>query len=230
MTALPQNPQKLILHVVYNFGVGGLENVIVQLVNRLPRDQYKHAILALSTITDFRDRINRDDVEFIALNKPPGHAFSLYPEIFRVFRKLKPDVVHSCNLAALEIQPLAWLAGIRNRVHAEHGLEMSNTKSYARHRLLRRFYKFFVSRQIAVSEKLYYYLKNEIGVPEQSLKLIANGVDTSMFLPREPDSTDSGGMPFAKGQQWTVGSVGRLEHIVDGFESGTLLFWDIDVP
>jgi sugar transferase (PEP-CTERM/EpsH1 system associated) len=213
VTAPPENPQKLILHVVYSFGVGGLENVIVQLVNRLPRGQYKHAILALSTVTDFRDRIKRDDVEIIALNKPPGHAFSLYPEIFRLFCKLKPDVVHTCNLAALEIQPLAWLTGIRNRVHAEHGLEMSNAKSDSRRRLLRRFYKFFVSRQIAVSEKLFDYLKNEIGVPEESLKLIANGVDTTIFLPRELGSSDSFDMPFAKGQQWTVGSVGRLEHI-----------------
>ena len=213
MIAPTQNSQKLILHVVYSFGVGGLENVIVQLVNRLPRGQFRHVILALSTITDFRNRVERDDVEFIALNKPPGHAFGLYPEIFRLFRKLKPDVIHTCNLAALEVQPLAWLAGIRNRVHAEHGLEMSNAKSYGRHRFLRRIYKFFVSRQIAVSEKLFDYLKREIGVPEQSLTLIANGVDTVLFSPREPGSIDAGDMSFAKGRHWTVGSVGRLEHI-----------------
>jgi sugar transferase (PEP-CTERM/EpsH1 system associated) len=203
----------LILHVVYSFGVGGLENVIVQLVNRLPKGECRHVILALSTITDFRNRVDRDDVEFIALNKPPGHAYGLYPEIFRLFRKLKPDVIHTCNLAALEVQPLAWLAGIPNRVHAEHGLEMTNAKSYGRQKFLRRLYKFFVSRQIAVSEKLFEYLRREVGVPVQSLKLIANGVDTVMFSPKRIDSTDSGDMPFAKGKHWTVGSVGRLEHI-----------------
>lgn len=213
MIATLQNSQKLILHVVYSFGVGGLENVIVQLVNRLPRGECRHVILALSTITDFRNRVDRDDVEFIALNKPPGHAFGLYPEIFRLFRKLKPDVIHTCNLAALEVQPLAWLAGIPNRVHAEHGLEMTNAKSYSRQKLLRRLYKFFVSRQIAVSEKLFEYLRTEVGVPVQSLKLIANGVDTVMFSPKRTISTDSGDMPFAKGRHWTVGSVGRLEHI-----------------
>lgn len=213
MIVPPSKSQKLILHVVYSFGVGGLENVIVQLVNRLPRGQYRHAILALSTITDFRNRIERDDVEFIALNKPPGHAFGLYPEIFRIFRKLKPDVVHTCNLAALEVQPLAWLAGVPNRVHAEHGLEMSDAKSYARQRLLRRVYKYFVTRQIAVSEKLFDYLHKEVGISRHSLKLIANGVDTEVFAPRAPTSGEANGIPFVKGKHWIVGSVGRLEHI-----------------
>jgi sugar transferase (PEP-CTERM/EpsH1 system associated) len=203
----------LILHVVYSFGVGGLENVIVQLVNRLPRGQYRHAILALSTITDFRNRIERDGVEFIALNKAPGHAFCLYPEIFRIIRRLKPDAVHTCNLAALEVQPLAWLAGVPNRVHAEHGLEMSDAKSHARQCLLRRLYKFFVSRQIAVSEKLFDYLHKEVGVSRHSLKLIANGVDTEMFSPRDPTAGQAGNIPFVKGRHWIVGSVGRLEHI-----------------
>lgn len=213
MITSPQNSQKLVLHVVYSFGVGGLENVIVQLVNRMSQGQCRHAILALSTITDFRNRIERDDVEFIALNKKPGHAFGLYPEIFRIFRKLKPDVVHTCNLAALEVQPLAWLAGVPKRVHAEHGLEMSDANSHARQRLLRRLYKFFVTRQIAVSEKLFDYLHKEVGVSRRSLKLIANGVDTEMFAPSDPSSRRADNIPFVKGTYWIVGSVGRLESI-----------------
>src|SRR5574343_1765859 len=110
-----------IVHIVYSFSIGGLENVIVQLINGLPADEFEHTVLSLTTISDFKTRITRPDVKFIALNKPPGHAIPLYPKIYRLLRQLKPDVVHTCNLAALEIIPIAWLAGVKTRIHAEHG-------------------------------------------------------------------------------------------------------------
>src|SRR5207249_4443134 len=64
----------LIAHVIYRFDVGGLENGLVNLVNRMPEDAYRHAIVALTEITDFRKRVLRDDVKFFALHKQPGHA------------------------------------------------------------------------------------------------------------------------------------------------------------
>ena len=38
----------LVAHVVFRFGVGGLENGIVNLVNHLPRDRWRHAIVSLT--------------------------------------------------------------------------------------------------------------------------------------------------------------------------------------
>ena len=37
----------LVAHVVFRFDYGGLENGIVNLVNRMPADRYRHAIIAL---------------------------------------------------------------------------------------------------------------------------------------------------------------------------------------
>ena len=41
--------RRCIVHVVYSFSVGGLENVIVQLINRLPADRFEHVVLSLTT-------------------------------------------------------------------------------------------------------------------------------------------------------------------------------------
>ena len=35
----------LIVHVVYRFDVGGLENGVVNLINRLPTASWRHAVL-----------------------------------------------------------------------------------------------------------------------------------------------------------------------------------------
>ena len=53
----------LIVHVVYRFGVGGLENGIVNLVNGMPRHRWRHAIVALTDVSaEFAQRIERRDV------------------------------------------------------------------------------------------------------------------------------------------------------------------------
>ena len=57
------DPQPLLAHVVFRFGVGGLENGIVNLINRLPRDRWRHAIVSLTDISrEFAERIARPDV------------------------------------------------------------------------------------------------------------------------------------------------------------------------
>src|SRR5437879_13699833 len=95
--------QPLVAHVVFRFGVGGLENGIVNLVNHLPRDRWRHAIVSLTDISsDFVERIVHRDVRYIALAKKPGHLLREYPELLRVLRSLRPAIVHTRNLAALE--------------------------------------------------------------------------------------------------------------------------------
>ena len=91
------------MHVMYRFDTGGLENGVVNLINHLPNAAYRHAIVALTAVTDFRHRIRRDDVEFIALNKGPGHGVWLYPQMFMLLRRMRPAIVHTRNLAALEL-------------------------------------------------------------------------------------------------------------------------------
>lgn len=206
--------RRRILHLVYSFGVGGLENVIVQLINRLPAERYEHILLSLTSIGDFRQRITRSDVRFIALDKPPGHAIPLYPKIYRLLRELQPDVVHSCNLAALEIAPLAWLARVPLRVHAEHGWDAHDPDgSNPRYRRLRRGYRPFVSHYVAVSHDLDRYLADAVGVPAKRRSLLPNGADTERFHPATGTPPAVAGCPFAPGQHWLIGTVGRLQTV-----------------
>ena len=118
------DPRPLIMHVVYRFDVGGLENGVVNLINHMPADGYRHAVLALTEATDFSHRIRRDDVPVLSLHKPPGHGLWLYPQIYRLMRSWRPAIVHSRNLAALEAAVPAWAAGVPVRIHGEHGRDV----------------------------------------------------------------------------------------------------------
>ena len=85
MQARAARPPIRLMHFVYSFHMGGLENVVIQLINRLPADQYQHCLVSLTDMGDFVDRIQTPGVERVSLHKPPGHAIPLYPALFRLF-------------------------------------------------------------------------------------------------------------------------------------------------
>ena len=152
----------LILHVVYRFSVGGLENGVVNLVNHMPAARWRHAVVSLTEVDPvFAARVQRKDVEFRALHKPPGQGIWQYPQLYRLFRELRPAIVHTRNLAALESQVPAWAAGVPVRLHGEHGREVEDPDgSSKRHQWMRRIYRPFVHRYIALSRDLAAYLQD----------------------------------------------------------------------
>jgi sugar transferase (PEP-CTERM/EpsH1 system associated) len=207
--------QRHVLHLVYRFSTGGLENVVVQLVNGLDHTRFRHTVVALTTIdAAFASRVLRKDVEFIALNKAPGQPFKMYPAMLKLLRKVQPDVFHSCNLAALEFAPIAALAGIPLRIHAEHGWDVADPDgSNRKYQWLRKLYQHFVHQFVVVSKQLQDYLLVKIGVPAARVQLIPNGVDTSKFRPRLEHDDPASGFPFNRKEHFVIGTVGRLERI-----------------
>ncbi|MFT3960022.1 TIGR03088 family PEP-CTERM/XrtA system glycosyltransferase [Propionivibrio sp.] len=208
-----RDARPLIAHVMYRFDVGGLENGVVNLINHMPPDAYRHVIIALTEITDFRQRIRRDDVEFIALNKRPGHALWNYPRLFRLFRKLRPSIIHTRNLAALELVVPAWAAGVPVRIHGEHGRDVGDLDgSNRKYQWVRRFYRPFVTYYIALSRDLEDYLTDTVGMARTEVAQIYNGVDAERFFPaaRREQIRDC---PFTGEDLWLVGTVGRMQTV-----------------
>jgi len=207
---------RLIVHVVYRFAVGGLENGVVNLVNRLPAEAWSHAIVSLTDADpEFVRRIDRRDVRVVALGKRAGHAFPLYPALYRLFRRERPAIVHTRNLAALEATIPAWAARVPVRVHGEHGRDADDPDGRnVRRRWIRRAFRPFVTRYVALSPDLARYLEASVGVPGDRIEQIFNGVDTERFRPA-PARTPIAGCPFEGDDVWLVGTVGRMDPVKD---------------
>jgi sugar transferase (PEP-CTERM/EpsH1 system associated) len=199
----------LVMHVVYRFGVGGLENGIVNLLNRLPESEFRHAIVALTECDpQFSRRIERDDVELISLGKPPGNGWRVFGKMRRVLLERRPAIVHTRNIAALEMQLPAWAARVPACIHGEHGWDISDPGGMnRRYRLVRRAHRPFVAHYVAVSADLARYLRNVIGVRADRISCICNGVDEKKFSPVQ------GPMEAASIRPLVIGTVGRLQEI-----------------
>lgn len=206
----------LIAHVVQHFGMGGLENGVVNLLNHMPADRCRHAIICLDGYTDFRHRLQRDDVQFFALHKQPGKDFGLYGRLFRLLRELRPDLLHTRNLSTLEGQFVAAAAGVRARVHGEHGRDVFDLYGKNRkYNLLRKLARPLVHHYIAVSKDLADWLEHTVGAAPQRITQIYNGVDSLRFHPRREERTPIGPDGFMSGNELLIGSVGRMAEVKD---------------
>ena len=207
----------LIAHVVYRFGVGGLENGIVNLVNRMPAQRWRHVIVALTQVSgQFAERIERRDVRYIELGKRPGHLWRDYPRLYRLFKDLRPAVVHTRNLAALEAAVPAWAANVPVRLHGEHGWDQHDPDGRRRrYQYVRRMYRPFVTRYVALSQHIERYLEQHVGVAPDRVSQIYNGVDTERFFPSGAQRVPIPGCPFGRPEEWLIGWAGRMEAVKD---------------
>ncbi len=213
---MTEDARPLVVHVVYGFRVGGLENGVVNLLNNMDRARFRHTVVALSDCDEnFCARVTRDDVRFLSLHKPAGHGFQLYPRLFRLFRELRPAVVHTRNLAALEMAVPAWAAGVPVRIHGEHGWDARDPHGTVRKfRWMRRAYRPFVTHYIALSGHIATYLNQNIGIAQGRLSRICNGVDARRFHP-PADKRAAEDFPFRAAEHFVFGTVGRLQEVKD---------------
>lgn len=208
---MPADTRPLVVHLVHRFDTGGLENGVVNLINHLP--QFRHAVVAVTEITAFKSRVTAPGTQFFALNKPPGQGFWLYPRVYRLLRELRPAVVHTRNLGAMEFQLPAWAARVPLRVHSEHGWDVNDLGGVSRtNQRLRRFYGAGTHRFVALSRAIETYLTGPVGFAAARVERICNGVDTQRFAP-SPDVPAA--WPYRRDEHLVIGSVGRMQAVKD---------------
>ena len=205
----------LIAHVIYHLIMGGLENGLVNLVNRIPYDRYRHVIVCLAYHSEFRDRIQRPDVEVLTLRIHERGARAVMADLYRLFRTLRPAVVHSRNISGLDSLLPAFLAGVPYRLHGEHGWELVDLGGENRkNQWNRRLHAPLVSRYIALSKHQERYLIDRVGIASRRVEQIYNGADIERFRPRR--SSDAPASPFTPSDdRCVIGTVGRMQGVKD---------------
>lgn len=216
---LPLNFQKppMVVHIIYRLGIGGLENGLVNLINNMPTEAYQHAIICLKDSTDFQNRLTRNDVLIYQIGKKEGQDWSSFYKVYRLLKQIKPAILHTRNLTAIEYQISGRLAGISSRVHSEHGWDVFDPDgNNIKYQLLRKLIKPLIHRFIPLSKQLETYLKDKIHVPDKKITRICNGVDTKVFYPIKDIKTLLSDCPFKFSQQEKIiGTVGRMHGVKD---------------
>jgi sugar transferase (PEP-CTERM/EpsH1 system associated) len=208
---VPDDDIPLVAHLVYSFGCGGLQTLLAECINRIPAQHYRHAVICLVETKDYAERISRPDVTFYDLHKPPGNSPATHVNLWKLLRRLRPAVLHTYNVGTIEYNATALLANVPVRIHAEHGRDSVEIDGkHGRYNLLRRLLVPVIDAYVPVSDDLVDWLRHTIGIPEQKITKVINGVDTAQYAPAgAPLPGDAG----AAAQPIWIGTVGRADRI-----------------
>ncbi|RMH37815.1 MAG: TIGR03088 family PEP-CTERM/XrtA system glycosyltransferase [Nitrospirae bacterium] len=193
-----------IMHVLTSFEKGGLENGVVNVINRSDPTKFRHSVCCLQRSGASAKQIRRPDVVIHALHKRAGLDWGIFRRLYRVFRTQHVDIVHTRNWGALDAILPARLAGVPVIIHGEHGRDASDPDGRrALRRVVRRLLAPWIDHFVAVSQDLCDWLRSDVGIPSRKLLCLYNGVDLDRFHPR----------PASGGEPLVVGTVARLDPI-----------------
>src|SRR5688500_911904 len=127
MGAVIYLPKKIepvrVAHIVHGFETGGLEHGIVKLLNALPPEAYRHALISLTQIGPLVENLKVPEMRFLALQKGEGNDPKLVYTLATALKQFKPHVIRTYGWPRwIEGTVAGAIAGVRAHVHSEHGL------------------------------------------------------------------------------------------------------------
>ncbi len=207
-----------VCHVLLRLGCGGMENGLITIANGLRGEGMRHSVVCLDTASTFRDRLAPDVPVHTLAGRYRGDM-GKYRALWRVLRELRPDIVHTRNLATIDLFPVVLAAGVRRMVHSEHGVDLLEADgSPLKYRLVRRLGARVIPAYVALSRGLRDWMAGENGIPRRKIRVIVNGVDTARFRPPADAAAKSrarAALRVPDDGATVIGSLGRLEAIKD---------------
>jgi sugar transferase (PEP-CTERM/EpsH1 system associated) len=205
-----------ILHVLDNLGKGGLENGLVNLITRLPADRFRHTVCAIRRLGANVDRLPRDCVKVICLEKEDKRSFIQVTTFMKVIRQVRPDIVHSRNWPAIESVFAARLLRSCAVVHSEHGLDWSHRNGESLRRVgLRRLAFELADQVLCVSNELKDRHASRTAFDASRIAVIHNGVDTHLYSSQEAMRAKVRAENNISPTDFCIGCVGNLTPVKD---------------
>jgi sugar transferase (PEP-CTERM/EpsH1 system associated) len=200
-----------VFHVFYSLNMGGLENGVVNLVNRLDSNRFQHEICCLSTTGIVASRLERDTPLF-KMNKREGNDLRMILRLIKLIKARQPHIVHTRNWGGIDAIIAAKAGGVSRIIHGEHGWNLDDPRGQNPMRTrIRRFLSPMVDHFVAVSADIQNWLIHDVGIKREKVSVILNGVDTDKFYPGDADRLR--GVLGISASDCIIGCVGRLDPI-----------------
>ncbi|MGH9836703.1 MAG: glycosyltransferase [Blastocatellia bacterium] len=201
-----------ILHVLDSLGVGGMERVVIDVVNNLDQSQFDHAVCCISRKGEAAGHL-REGTRCIDLGKGAGADYLAPVKIARLINEESPDIIHTQSWSGVDAAIAKMVTRAARLVHSEHGRNYPHIHSEPLKRKVARRCLYHLSDAVfAISAEVRDYYCRETGFPRERMWVIHNGVDL-----RRIDGAD-GGARAELGigpEDFVVGSVARLDATKD---------------
>jgi glycosyltransferase involved in cell wall biosynthesis len=182
-----------ILYIIPSLAVAGAEKVCCNICDNLDYDKYDVTLISLSGNIPLWETLNhKDKINFYNLNEPeklgfPWFTTNVFKEVFKLFKAIKPDIVHSHLWGVKCIYLYGYLFLKRKPVFIAtiHNSEFIYTSKKLSSKLFKAveniIYKLLNFHLITISNAVDKMTRKELNF--SSITFIENGIDTKLFNP-----------------------------------------------
>lgn len=172
-------PAKIrVLHIALQIETGGMEKLLVEFARCANRNQYDLRFLSIERCRSIADEILAQGWPIETLAERPGLRPRLVLRLAKIFREVRPDIVHTHNTKPLIYAgPAARMAGVRRIVHTRHGQRFGASRSET---TLFRLASYTADRIVTVSHDSARLSRDE-GIASNKITTIWNGINVERF-------------------------------------------------
>ena len=168
-----------VVHVVLSLNIGGLEMVVLDLVRLLDQSGFEPHVICLNETGSLTPRFEAMGVPVESVGASSWGRAGTFVRLLRRFKQLRPDVVHTHNMAPhFQGAIAARLIGVPVVVHTKHG---RNYPDHLPSVLKNRFLSMLTDCIVPVSEDAAQVARQIERVPAAKLRVIHNGIDLGEF-------------------------------------------------
>jgi glycosyltransferase involved in cell wall biosynthesis len=169
---------RTVIQVTWSLVAGGAEMYALTIASQLDARRYRSILCAVDQGGALEGEIERLGIPYFILHRRPGLQWSLIWQLYRLFCRLKVDVVQTHHFNQLFYSALgARLAGAR-LIHTEHSVEVYKRR---RLRIALRYLARLCDQVIAIGNDGARALREEVGIPARKLTVIRAGVEPDRF-------------------------------------------------
>jgi sugar transferase (PEP-CTERM/EpsH1 system associated) len=207
-----------ILHLLHKLSCGGMENGVVNLINRMEYERFSNVICSLTTSDEYQNRIISGRKKLYNLNKKEGNDFSIPFKIAEIIRKENIDIVHSRGWGTYfeGIVAAKLLCRKIKFIFSFHGKTIQELHHTPERRLrAQKMMSVFTDIILTLSDQMAQDYASMVNIAREKISFIYNGVDTDIF------TSDTSGRhklerEFNIGEDdFVIGFVGRVDPVKD---------------
>jgi glycosyltransferase involved in cell wall biosynthesis len=168
-----------VVYLTHTLGVGGAEELILNMVTRLPRDRYEPIVCCFENPPGaIGSEIASHGIAVVPLGIAPGWRHPLaWWTIVRYLRRVRPDIVHTFLLPA---SLYGRSAAVAARVPIVIGTEVNIYERKQRHHIVaERLLAAVTACVVASAESVKTAYVRQLGIPAAAVRVVYNAVNWS---------------------------------------------------
>lgn len=201
-----------VTHLIFSLEVGGMENGVVNLCNRLDPELFDTSICVMQAGGGLEERLDRDRVTLYEVRRNFGNDPTLPLRIAGQFWRRGVDIVHTHNWVTLfEGSVAKTLSRVPVMLHGEHGYPMEERPRNVK--VQRFLWSKAATQLLTVSSELGDSMASLTGLPRDGIAVLPNGVDTTRFQPHPEDRVRLRAEFDLPAEGIMIGMVARLDPV-----------------